>query len=137
MQDILETSLVESGGPLNLNPFPSDEEEDEPHGVPHYRKATVQTETISQVTTEAYIQTPAEDIPAITSRAKAAKKVPKKVPSTNRPQPGTGALNYTPSEKDIRKAQKAGYITSWREDPYEIQTRKLSPAGGTLLPGEV
>ena len=92
-----------------MNPFPSEEEEeDEPHGIPHYRKSTVQTETVSQVTTEAYIQTPAEDVPATSSRAKAAKKVPKKVPSTNRPQPGTGALNYTPSEKDIRKAQKAG-----------------------------
>ena len=45
----------------------------------------VQTETVSQVTTEAYIQTPAEDAPTTTSRAKAAKKVPKKVPSTNRP----------------------------------------------------
>ena len=86
MEDILETSLVESGGPLNLNLFPiEEEEEDEPHGVPHYRKSTVQTETVSQVTTEAYIQTPAEDVPATTSRAKAAKKVPKKVPSTNRP----------------------------------------------------
>ena len=82
----METSLVESGGPLNLNSFPSEEEaEDEPHGVPHYRKSRVQTETVSQVTTEAYIQTPAEDVPATTSRAKAAKKVPKKVPSTKRP----------------------------------------------------
>ena len=110
-EDILETSLVESGGPLNLNPFPSEEEEeDEPHGVPHYRKCTVQTETVFQVTTKAYIQTPAEDIPATTSRANAAKKVPNKVSSTNRPLPGTGTLSYTPSEKDIRKAQKAGGI---------------------------
>ena len=110
-EDILETSLVESGGPLNLNPFPSEEEkEEEPRGVAHYRKSTVQTETVSQVTTEAYIQTPAEDVPATTSRARTAKKVPKKVPSKNRPQPGTGALNYTPSEDDIRKAQRAGDI---------------------------
>ena len=79
--DILETSLVESGGPLNLNPFPSEEEDKD---VPHYRRSTVQTETVSQVTTEAYIQTPAEDTPATTSRAKAARKVPKKVPSTSR-----------------------------------------------------
>ena len=84
--DVLETSLVKSEGPLNLNPFSSEEEEEEePHGVPHYKKATVQTETISQVTTEAYIQTPSEEVPATTSRAKAAKKVPKKVPSTSRP----------------------------------------------------
>ena len=104
----METSLVESGGPLNFNPFPSEEEDkDEPHGVPHYRRSTVQTKTVSQVTTEAYIQTPAEDAPATTSRAKAAKKVPKKVPSVSRPRPGTGALNYTPSEKEIRKTQKA------------------------------
>ena len=109
--DVLETSLVESGGPLNLNLFPSEEEdEDEPPGVPHYRRSTVQTETVSQVTTEAYIQTPAEDAPATTSRAKAAKKVPKKVPSTSRPRPRTSALNYTPSKKDIRKGQKAGDI---------------------------
>ena len=109
--DVLETSLVESGGPLNLNPFPSEEEdEDELPGVLHFRRSTVHTETVSQVTTEAYIQTPAEDAPATTSKAKAAKKVPKKVPSKSRPRPGTGALNYTPSEKDIRKAQQAGDI---------------------------
>ena len=114
--DVLETSLVESGGPLNLNPFPSEEEdEDELPGVPHYRRSTVQTETVSQITTEAYIQTPAEDAPATTSKAKAAKKVPKKVSSKSRPRPGTGALNYTPSEKDIRKAQKAGDILPARE----------------------
>ena len=114
--DILETSLVESGGPLNLNPFPSEEEdEDEPPGVPHYRRSTVQTETVSQVTTEAYIQTPAEDTPATKSRAKAAKKVPKKVPSTRRPRPRKSALNYTPSKKDIRKAQKTGDILLARE----------------------
>ena len=41
--DILETSLGESGGPLNLNPFPSEEEdEDELPGVPNYRRSTVQ-----------------------------------------------------------------------------------------------
>ena len=93
-EDILKTSLVESGGPLNLNLFPSEEqEEDEPRGVAHYRKSMVQTETVSQVTTEPYIQTPAEGIPATTSRARNAKKVPKKVPS-----------------KNIRKAQRAGDI---------------------------
>ena len=114
--DVLETSLVESGGPLNLNPFPSEEEdEDEPPGDPHFKKSTVQTETVSQITTEAYIQTPAEDAPASTSKTKAAKKVPKKVPSESRPRPGTGTLNFTPSKKDIRKAQKAGDILLARE----------------------
>ena len=100
-------------GPLlvSLNPFPSEEEdEDEPPRDPQYRRSTVQTETVPQITTEAYIQTPAEDAPATTSKAKAAKKIPKKVPSKSRPRPRTGALNYTPSEKDIRKAQKAGDI---------------------------
>ena len=94
-----------------MNPFPSEEEEeDEPHGVAHYRKSTVQTETVSQVTTEAYIQAPAKDVPATTSKARTAKKVPKKVSSKSRPQPGTGALNYTPSEDDIREAHRAGNI---------------------------
>ena len=114
--DPLETSLVENGGPLNLNRFPSEEEdEDELPGDPLFRRSTVQTETVSQITTEAYIQTPAEDAPATTSKAKAAKKIPKKVPSKSRPRPGTGALNYTPSKKDIRKAQKAGDILPARE----------------------
>ena len=109
--DVLETSLVESGGPLNLNLFPSEEgDEDELPGVPHFRRSTVQTETVSQITTKSYIQTPAEDAPSTTSKAKTAKKVPKKVRSKSRPRPGTGALNYTPSEKDIRKAQQAGDI---------------------------
>ena len=46
--DILETSLAESGGPLNLNPFPSEEEDkDELPGIPHYRRCTVQTDSFS------------------------------------------------------------------------------------------
>ena len=108
----METSLVESGPLLvSLNPFPSEEEdEDDPPSVPQFRRSTVQTETVSQITTESYIQTPAEDAPATTSKARAAKKIPKKVPSKSRPRPGAGALNYTPSKKDIRKAQKAGDI---------------------------
>ena len=54
--DILETSLVESGGPLSLNPFTLEEEqeEDEPHEGACYMKSTMETETVSQVTTEAY-----------------------------------------------------------------------------------
>ena len=102
--DPLETSLVESGPLLvSLNPFPSEEEdEDEPPDVPHFRRSTVQMETVFQTTTDAYIQIPAEDAPATTSKAKAAKKVPKKVPSKSRPRPRTGTLNYTPSEKDLR-----------------------------------
>ena len=105
-------------GPLlvSLYPFPSEEEdEDEPPGVPHFRRSTVQTETISQTTTKAYIQTPAKDAPATTSKAKAVKKVPKKVPSKSSPRPGTGTLNYTPSEKDIKEAQQAGDILLARE----------------------
>ena len=40
----------------------------------------------SQVTTEAYVHVPAQDVPASMSGAKAAKKVPrKKVPSKDRP----------------------------------------------------
>ena len=66
--DPLETSLVESGPLLvSLNPFPSEEEdEDEPPSVPQFKRSTVQTETVSQITTESYIQTPAEDTPATT-----------------------------------------------------------------------
>ena len=115
--DPLETSLVKSSPLLlSLNPFPSEEEdEDEPPIFPRFRRSTVQTETVSQITTESYIQTPAEDAPATTSKAKAAKKIPKKVPSKSRPRPGAGALNYTPSGKDIKKAQKAGDILPARE----------------------
>ena len=109
----METSLVEFGPLLvSLNPFPSKEEdEDEPLSVPQFRRSTVQTETVYQITTESFIQTPAKDAPATTSKARAAKKVPSK----SRPRPGAGTLNYTPSEKDIRKAQKAGDILPARE----------------------
>ena len=115
--DPLETPLVESGPLLiSLNPFPSEEEdEDEPPSAPQFGRPTVQTETISQVTTEAYIQTPAEAAPATMSKAKAAKKTPKKVPSKSRSRPGTGALNYTPSKRDIRRAQQSGDILPARE----------------------
>ena len=87
-------------GPLLvcLNPFPSKEEdEDEPPNVPQFKRSTVQTKTVSQITTESYIQTPAEAAPATTSKTPAttsktrtAKKIPKKVPSKSRPRPGAG-----------------------------------------------
>ena len=64
-----------------MNPFPSEEEEeDEPHGVPHYRKSMVQTETVSQVTTEAYIQTPAKDVPPLHPEQKLLRKYPRRSP---------------------------------------------------------
>ena len=107
-------------GPLLvcLNPFPSEEEdEDEPLSVPQFKRSTIQTETISQITTEPYIQTPSEaapattsKTPATTSKTRAAKKIPKKVPSKSRPRPGAGTLNYTPPKKDYSRAQKAGDI---------------------------
>ena len=57
--DLLETCLVESGGPLNLNPFPSEEEDEgEPTGGTRYTKSTVETETVFQVTTETYVHVP-------------------------------------------------------------------------------
>ena len=84
--DILETSLVESGGPLSLNPFPSkEEEEDEPHEDASYQKSTMETEMFSHVTTEAYVHVPAEEVPATMSGLRATKKAPKKVLSKNRP----------------------------------------------------
>ena len=115
--DPLETSLVESGPLLiSLNPFPSKEEdEDEPPSVPQFKRSTVQTKTVSQITTESYIQTPDEDAPATTSKTRAAKKIPKKVPCKSRPRPGAGTLNYTPSKKDYRRAQKTGDILPARE----------------------
>ena len=112
-------------GPLlvHLNPFPSEEEdEDDPPSVPQFKRSTVETKTISQITTESYIQTPSEAAPATTSKTspttsktpatmsktRAAKKIPKKVPSKSRPRPRAGALNYTPSKKDYQRAWKAG-----------------------------
>ena len=129
--DPLETSLVESGPMLvHLNPFPSEEEdEDDPPSVPQFKRSTVQTETISQITTKSYIQTPSEaapattsktpattsKTPATTSKTRATKKIPKKVPSKSKPRPGAGTLNYTPSEKDYQRARKAGDIFPARE----------------------
>ena len=122
--DPLETSLVESGPLLvQLNPFPSKEEdEDEPPSVPQFKRSTVQTKTISQITTESYIQTPSEaapatttQTPATTSKTSAAQKIPKKVPSKSRPRSGAGALNYTPSKRDYQWARKAGDILLARE----------------------
>ena len=107
-----------------MNPFPSEEEdEDEPPSVPQFKRSTVQTETISQIITKSYIQTPSKTpattsktpattskTPATMSKTRAAQKIPKKVPSKSRPRPGAGALNYTPSTKDYQRAQKAGDI---------------------------
>ena len=126
--------MIESGPSLvQLNPFPSEEEEDEDElpSVPRFKRSTVQTVTISQITTESYIPTPSEAAPATTSKTPAttsktpattsktpattsktrtAQKIPKKVPSKSRPRPRAGTLNYTPSEKDYWQAQKAGDI---------------------------
>ena len=59
--DLLNTSIVETGGPLNLNPFPDIEEEEEeaPTEGTRYARSQVVTEAISQVTTEAYVAVPA------------------------------------------------------------------------------
>ena len=112
-------------GPLlvQLNPFPSEEEdENDPPSVPQFKRSTVQTETISQITNESYIQTPSEAAPATTSKppattskTRATQKIPKKVPSRSRPRPGAGTLNYTPSEKDYQRARKARDILPARE----------------------
>ena len=128
-RDPLETSLMESGPLLvSLNPFPSEEEdEDEPPSVPQFKRSTVQTETVSQITTESYIQTPAEDAPATTSKARAAKKIPKKVPSKSKPRCGAGTLNYIPSKKDYRRAWKAGDILpAGEKTPSRYRTGSLA-----------
>ena len=138
-------------GPLlvHLNPFSSQEEdEDDPPSVSQFKRSTVQTKTISQITTESYIQTPSEaapattsktpattsKTPAITSKTRVAKKIPKKVPSKSRPRPGAGTLNYIPSEKDYQWARKAGDIlpagektpSGYRRDPTYSSTSCLS-----------
>ena len=79
--DLLKTSLVESGGPLNLNPFSSvEEDEDEPVAGTRYTRTTTGTETMSQVTTKAYVHVPPEDVPASASAPRAGKKAPRKQP---------------------------------------------------------
>ena len=117
--DPLEIPLVGSGPLLvSLNPFPSDDEDDdEPPSASQFGRPTVQTETISQVTTKTYIQTPAAAAPATKLKAKTTKKVPQKVPSKKRTRPGTGALNYTPSKKDIREAQRSRDICQPQRRP--------------------
>ena len=98
-EETLETSWEEdSEGSLDLNPFP---EEDEPHKTTHFTKSSVQTETVSEVTTEEYVPAPAKKTSTSSSKLKAAKKVPKKVINKSRPRPGTGSLNYIPSEEDF------------------------------------
>ena len=108
-------------GPLlvSLNPFPSEEEdEDELPSVPHFKRSTVQTETVSQTTTEVYIHTPAEDAPAITSKAKAAKKVPKKVPSKSRPKTQNRHFELHPFRERYQEGLASWrYIASRRENP--------------------
>ena len=73
----LETSLVEPGPSLvSLNPFPEEEgDEEEPDAGTHFAQSTVETETVSQVTTEAYIHVPAEDIPT-SAGVRSGKKAP-------------------------------------------------------------
>ena len=91
-------------GPLlvRLNPFPSEEEdEDEPPSVPQFKRSTVQTETVSQITTESYIQTPAEAAPATTSKTRAAKKIPKKVPSKSTPKTWSRCFELHPFQKRL------------------------------------
>ena len=98
---------MESGGPIDPSSS-EDSEKDESSQGTEYTKTRIEVETVSQVTTEAYVPAPQEASTSTATTKKTSQKAPPKhIEPKTRSHPGTGALNYTPSEKDIRKAQKA------------------------------
>ena len=61
-----------------------------------------------------------------TSRLKATKKVPKKT-SSSRPRPGSGSLNYVPTNQDFLEAQVAcGTLPAATKTAKRYRPRRLA-----------
>ena len=108
--DILETSYMETGGPLSLDPD-IDDEPTRPTSGARRTMTGLTTETVSETTIQ--IEQYAAPLP-IPSKPEAApkkdvKKMRKGVPK-KRARPGTGSLNYEPSKAVRAKAEAEGGV---------------------------
>ena len=100
----IESSSEEgSEFPSYLNPFQT---EKEPHTSTRFVRSAVHSETVLETTTEEYTAVPTK-MTTSTSRLKATKMVHKKT-SSSRPRPGSGSLNYVPTNQDFLEVQVAG-----------------------------
>ena len=102
-EDVESSEDEDSGFPSYLNPFQTEEEL---HTSTHFVRSAIHSETVVETTTEEYTAVPMKATTS-TSQLKATKKVPKKT-SSSRPRPGSGSLNYIPTNQDFLEVQVAG-----------------------------
>ena len=102
-EDVESSEDEDSGFPSYLNLFQTEEE---PHTSTRFVRSGIHSETVLETTTEEYTAVPTKTTTS-TSRLKATKKVPKKN-SSSRPRPGSGCLNYVPTNQDFQEVQAAG-----------------------------
>ena len=131
--DTLETSYMETGGPLSLDPDLGDEPIRPTSGA--RRTLTgLTTETVSETTVQ--VEQYAAPLP-IPSKPKAApkkdvKKMRKGIPK-KRTRPGAGSLNYEPSRAVRTKAEAEGGILP--AEPRKQRKKRFRP--GRLAPNEI
>ena len=92
----------DSGVPFYLNPLQTEKEQ---HTSTHFVRFAVHSETVLETTTEEYTAVPTKTSTS-TSRL-VTKKVPKKT-TRRKSRPGSGSLNYVPTNRDFLEAQVAG-----------------------------
>ena len=131
--DILETSYMETGGPLSLDPDLGDEPIRPTSGA--RRTLTgLTTETVSETTVQ--VEQYAAPLP-IPSKPEAApkkdvKKMQKGIPK-KRARPGAGSLNYEPSRAVRAKAEAEGGILP--AEPGKQRKKRFRP--GRLALNEI
>ena len=131
--DILETSYMETGGPLSLDPDIGDEPI-RPTSRARRTMTGLTTEMVSETTVQ--VEQYAAPLP-IPSKPKAApkkgvKKLQKGVPK-KRATPGTGALNYGPNKAAWNKAEAEGDVLP--ADPEKHKKKRFRP--GRLALNEI
>ena len=102
-EDVESSEDGDSEFPSYLNPFWTEEEL---HTSACFVRSAIHSETVLETTTEEYTAVPTKTTTS-TSQLKATKKVPNKT-SSSRPRPGSGSLNYVPTDQDFQEAQVAG-----------------------------
>ena len=131
--DILETSYMETGGPLSLDPDIGDEPIRPTSGA-RRTMTGLTTETVSETTIQ--IEQYAAPLP-ISSKLEAApkkdvKKMRKEVPR-KRARPGAGSLNYEPSKAVWAKAEAEGGVLP--AEPGKHKQKRFRP--GRLALNEI
>ena len=131
--DILETSYMETGVPLSLDPDIGDEPI-RPTSRARRTMTGLTTETVSETTVQVEQYAAPLPVPSKPEVApkKDVKKVQKGVPK-KRTTPGTGSLNYGPNKAALDKAEAEGGVLP--ADPGKHKKKRFRP--GRLALNEI